>query len=114
MPNANARTRIMNEEHPPHAEPRPDPRSALERHAQTLILSVVTGLIFWIGVSVTSSRESLARMEVRIDSMEMALQELKSARESAYTRIEADRTHAEIERRLENMEGRLTQLEHMR
>lgn len=87
------------------------PRTALERHAQTLILSVVTGLILWVGVSVTGTRESMVRLEVRVESVSAALEELKSARNGSYTRAEADRTHAEMDRRLSMLEGRVTKLE---
>lgn len=52
-------------------------KSALERHAQTIIGAILIGLVTWTGNSVTQSRESIARMDERFISISADIADLK-------------------------------------
>ena len=53
-------------------------RSALERHAQTLVLSICTGLVLWVGVTVSGNREQIARLEERVKALTEQVQKLEA------------------------------------
>jgi len=56
-----------------------EPRNALERHIQTIILALLIGLVGWVGVSVTDGREADARQEVQLINLADQVKELRKA-----------------------------------
>lgn len=45
------------------------PTGVIERHIQTILATIVTGLIFWGGVSLIDNKETMTRLEERFISM---------------------------------------------
>ncbi|WP_085883405.1 hypothetical protein [Oceanibacterium hippocampi] len=93
----------------------PASRSAIERHAQTLVGFVICGLIGWVGVSVADSREAVARLDERVVSLTDTVRELRGevrqTRDGGMTKTEAAAefgrvwsAHVDLKRRVDLLE----------
>lgn len=103
----------MEEEQEYHGQERRfgEQRSALERHAQTVILAIIVGLMSWVGVSITQTRETMVRLEERVGALSTLVDELRRSANGAYTRAEADRDFGRITGRVDDIERRLRNVE---
>ncbi len=92
----------------------PGERSTFERHAQTVIGVILIGLIGWVGTSVTSSLESIARLEVHVTTLQSGMAELKdnlrTAGMSNVPRTEIESSMSVCRGRISSMEQRFLQL----
>lgn len=55
-------------------------QSVLERHAQTTISIIITGLLLWVGASVSELREVVARQDERLMAMQGAVGSIDTLR----------------------------------
>ena len=88
---------------------------ALERHAQTIIGTVVIGLILWVGNTVTSNQGAIIKFTERLtyltDSVAKLEKSIEKAGEDRYTSKEADKDHEIIKEKLDSLNNRLHTLE---
>ena len=91
--------------------------SPWERHVQTAVGFVIVGVVGWVGVGVSDSREAIARMEATILGLQQQVVDLRTqVREGTndrYTQADADRDLARVmkevgdnRRRIERLENR--------
>ncbi len=90
-------------------------RSAMEKHLQTVLAVIATGLIAWVGMSVTSSRESIARLEVQTTVLQTRVAEirsdLKQSMSKGVTKEEMDDRFTVCQTRLGELEHRMLEVE---
>lgn len=55
----------------------------MERHIQTILTAVVTAILLWVGVSVTQTRESVARLDERVAALTLRM-DIASELEAKY------------------------------
>jgi hypothetical protein len=79
-------------------------RSGVERHIQSGVLVILTGLMAWTG-------KTLVDVNTRTAVIEADLASLKAAVQQAYSASAAIRDQTEITRRLDRFETRLDRLE---
>ncbi len=84
-------------------------RSAMEKHIQTVLGVLATGLIAWVGISTTDSRESIARLEVQTAVLQARVAEIRSDLKQSMSR---GMTKEEINERFGVCQRRVTELEH--
>ncbi len=84
-------------------------RSAIEKHVQTILAFIIAGLITWVGLSVTVSRESVARLEVQTTYLQMQMSEMQSDMKQSMNK---GVTKEEMDDRFSVCQSRLTELEH--
>lgn len=82
--------------------------SVLERHAQSGLQILIVALIGWFGVSVTATRETVARLDERLAAMERRFEELSAGR---YSSADASRDQTWVQRQFADHEERLRRLE---
>lgn len=56
--------------------PEPKDGSSLERHIQTILVSLITGSILWVALNTVKYQEQLARVEERMISMAEKIDDL--------------------------------------
>lgn len=87
----------------------------LERHIQTVLAAMMIGLIAWVGVSVTSSRETIAALKVTTTALEKTVYDMKTEIRQAvynnYTDTDATRDKADIKRQIHEVTSRVQHLE---
>ncbi len=90
-------------------------RSAMEKHIQTILAVVITALIGWIGMSVTDSRETIARLEVQTTGMQLRMSEIRSDikmfQQTGVTRDGVDQRFAVCQERMSDLEHRMLEVE---
>ncbi len=90
-------------------------RSAMEKHIQTVLGVLATGLIAWVGISTTDSRESIARLEVQTAVLQARVAEirsdLKQSMSRGVTKEEMDDRFSVCQRRLIELEHRMLEVE---
>lgn len=79
-------------------------KSAIERHFQSGILTILVALVAWGG-------KTLIEVNTRTAVIEVALKNLESSVGDRYTGAEARLVNAEVLRRIERNEARLDRLE---
>ena len=88
---------------------------ALERHAQTIIGTIVIGLIIWVGNTVTSNQGAIIRFTERVSYLTETVAKLEKSIEKAgddrYTAKDAIRDHQVIKDQIFSVHGRLRALE---
>ena len=89
-------------------ERRQTERSAVERHAQSLLLVIVAGLIGWVGLSISSMGQMIARLEERVTYMTTQISDLKNGN---YTQTDAVRDIGRVDGRIDELSGRVQRLE---
>lgn len=84
----------------------------MERHLQTAILTIMVGLLMWIGNAVIQSRDATTRLAEQVIQVRSEVTEMNSRfdkyllRTEADTRFDAVRTkNIEIDRRLDVLEN---------
>ena len=87
----------------------------MERHIQTVLAAMMIGLIAWVGISVTSSRETIAGLKVTTSQLEKTVSDMKTEVRQAvynnYTDVDAQRDKTEIKREIHDVKNRLNNLE---
>ena len=87
----------------------------MEQHVQTIITTVMAGLVAWIGLSVSDNNEAIARMDERMKSLQgsvLSIQgQLSAATNDRYTATEAGRHRQLMVTRLNNQEKRIDELD---
>lgn len=63
--------------------------SVFERHAQTVISTLVAGLVFWVGVTMQDMQKSLAGMTVHIQNLQTEVATLRIKNGDRYTATQA-------------------------
>lgn len=86
-------------------------RTALERHAQTLIGIIIAGVLGWVGLTVQSLTTTVARMEEKIAGLERQIDILQSSTRDRYTRQDAARDLDLVRKVLDDHGERIKQLE---
>lgn len=97
-------------------DPQPEQKASLmERHLQTLLLTIVAGLIAWQGVTSLKLSESSARQDERIayltEQVREIHRELREQRAVYVTRGEFERRTDAQDDRLDGIDGRVRALE---
>jgi hypothetical protein len=97
---------------------KPDEKTGMERHAQTVLAAVTIGLIGWVGMSVTESSNSIAKMEVVTQQLQDTIRdmkdELKRATSTHVTKAEMVEARTECFGRISKMDDRIRLLENGR
>ena len=82
--------------------------SVFERHAQTALTVSIIGIMAWVGVSVSNSREAIARLEVTVKFLQKDVVDLRKSTEKwisgRYTQSMANRDLEMIYKRLDAIE----------
>lgn len=90
-------------------------RPIMERHLQTLLLTLVAGLIAWQGVTTLKLTEASARQDERLIGLTDKVTELqKDLREfstSYYPKADAEREFGDIKSDISSLRERVTVLE---
>jgi len=85
----------------------------MERHIQTAILTVLVGLLMWVGNAVIESRDATTRLAEQVTQMRIDMTEMNQRFDKYLLRTEAaahfsaqEGKHTEIDRRLDVLENR--------
>ena len=82
--------------------------SVFERHAQTALTVAIISIMAWVGMSVSGSREAIARLEVTVKFLQKDVVDLRRITEEwisdRYTQAMADRALSSIYKRLNTIE----------
>ena len=91
------------------------PRPIIERHVQSIMLFLISGLIAWQGVTTLKLSESSARQDERVTHLisltEQMQQALRDADSTYMSRRELQVHRNEIARELEQLDNRVGRLE---
>lgn len=85
--------------------------SALERHAQTLIGVIITGLIFWMGVTIQNQSTTLAGMRAELNGMQAQLTLYSQQTQDRYTAARAVADFQVRDQALSDLRDRVRELE---
>lgn len=88
--------------------------SSMERHAQTILVFIITGLLAWFGVAQINSGQAIVRIEEQMRAMHQEVQMLRSQLSQQYTHRDAERDLNVLRARLDEHQGRLERLENRR
>lgn len=87
----------------------------LERHLQTLLLTLVAGLIAWQGVTTIKLTENAARQDEKVMHLisltEQLRQDIRDMDSQYLPRREAEMQRSETRSRIDQLEGRVSRLE---
>lgn len=90
----------------------------LERHLQTLLLTLVAGLIAWQGMTTLELTETTARQDEKVMHLialtEQLRQDIRDMDSDYLPRREAEMYRSETALRLETLDQRVTRLERVR
>jgi hypothetical protein len=82
--------------------------SVFERHAQTALTVAIISIMAWVGMSVSGSREAIARLEVTVKFLQMDVVDLRKSTEKwisgRYTQSMSNRDLRVIHKRLDILE----------
>lgn len=53
-------------------------RDDMEKHTQTILASIITAILIWVGVTVNLSRVDLARLETKMSSFEDTVKDIRT------------------------------------
>lgn len=102
----------MSDSSPEHAV---KSRPILERHVQSIMLFLISGLIAWQGVTTLRLSESSARQDERVAHLitltEQLRQDLRNMDSQYLPRREAEMQRSETHRKIEHLESRVSRLE---
>jgi Tfp pilus assembly protein PilV len=93
------------------SEQAPPQPSAIERHAQTLIGVVITGLIFWMGVTIQDQSTTLAGMRAELNGMQAQLSLYAQQTQDRYTASRASTDFAARDQVIADLRERVLMLE---
>lgn len=87
----------------------------METHLQTVLTSVITATLLWVGITVHKSREDLVRLEEKLSSMNNRISTLDlrliEFQKESYTRTEAAKDFAYVDLKVKQMLNRIETLE---
>lgn len=90
-------------------------RPILERHLQTILLSVITAALLWFGGSVVEVREGFARQDEKMISVQAQLAQIQTdLREQSskyYPKADAEREMSSFRSDIRTLRERVTVLE---
>jgi len=86
-------------------------KSSLERHVQSLIGVLVVGLLGWVGLTLQTMTESVARLEEKVAGLERQLDFLQGQTRDRYTRGDATRDFDVMRKVLDDHADRIKTLE---
>jgi len=81
----------------------PQKPSITERHIQTIVGAILVTLILWVGVTVTSNKESIAVLQVQVQTLQGAI---NTASLDYYSKSEAEKDLRILSNRIDRLEGR--------
>lgn len=91
------------------------PRPIMERHIQTVLLSVIVAALLWFGSSVVDVREGFARQDEKMISVQAQLAQIQSdLREQSdkyYPKADAEREMTSFRSDIRTLRERVTVLE---
>lgn len=87
------------------------PRSAIERHAQTVIASIILGLAAWTTVTVADLTTKTAVLVTRVGNLETRLADFRHNLTDRYRKGDAQRDLKLRDRRLDSLEKRMDRIE---
>ena len=94
------------------------PTNTLERHAQTIAIAIIIGLITWVGISVTGNTGALATLTERSEHQSRETSEIKATLKeqgkNQYTIADALRDNQYVHIRMDKLDTRITTLEAIR
>lgn len=95
--------------------PQQQKHAGMERHVQTILLSVITASILWFAASVAGLREDMARIQERLaqvtGDLTDATHAIKALANNSATKAEHDRDMARVGETLTDHERRLRRIE---
>lgn len=86
-------------------------RTAMERHAQTILTGVITILLAWVGLTLTDSANQIARLEERLVSLGREVQMMRNQLNNQYSYRDAERDFSAIRAQIKSNSDRITRLE---
>lgn len=91
------------------------PRPIIERHVQSIMLALISGLIAWQGITTLKLSESSARQDERVSHLisltEQLRQDLRNMDSTYLPRREAEMYRNEQRNKFEQLESRVSRLE---
>ena len=91
------------------------PRPIIERHVQSMMLALISGLIAWQGVTTLKLSESSARQDERVVHLisltEQLRQDIRDMDATYLPRREAEMYRNETDRKLNDLSSRVDRLE---
>lgn len=86
-------------------------RSAIERHAQTIIASLVLAAVIWVGKSLTDVTQSIAVMITRLDTLDRKIEQMETRFTGYVTVSELNAVRENLGLRIQLNENRIRNLE---
>jgi hypothetical protein len=94
------------------------PKPIMERHLQTLLLTLVAGLIAWSGMTTMKLVETQARQDERVSHLitltESLRSEIRGMEDRYMSRSDAELYRAQFSARMDTMDQRISVLEKTR
>lgn len=87
---------------------------ALERHAQTLIGTVIAALVLWVGLTMQQQSVGIAELRVEVTNLRGQVSSLQSATADRYTAARAASDLAARDREINDLRDRVRTLERER
>lgn len=84
---------------------------ALERHVQTFIAALLTGLVAWVGFQVQNQSSDIVRLETQILGLQQSVNRLQEDRDLVYDASRAQSDFAVRDREIADLRERLRDLE---
>lgn|SRR5690554_1456766 len=86
-------------------------KTTMERHAQTVLVFIITGLLAWVGVNLINQGQAIVRIEEQMRVMHQEIQMLRGQLNNQYTHRDAERDLNVLRTRLDEHHTRLERLE---